>query len=336
VYVIFFTWVSNWHCITHISDVFRIGRWTDVNNQSDTRLKELSCKLSTVVMSSKADNTVKKYNTGFKCWTKWCKSLDDVNTLPATDLHVSLYLVSLMQNLCSVSKIEEAVYSIGWAHDLAGFNNPCHSFLVKSVVESARRQLGHPCKKKDPITPEEKRTVTMCLIGYAGFLRFSEILNIRATDIRFYDLYVSIFIEKSKTDKYRDGTHVIIAKTNNNTCPVKMLYEYISCANIDLSDNKFIFRQISYCKKSDTYKLRNARHISYTRAREVLLEKLEVLGLDKCKFGLLSLRSGGATAAANAGISDRLFKKTWSDKAKDGYVREDLLSQLSVLINLGI
>lgn len=179
----------------------------------------------------------------------------------------------------------------------------------------------------------------MCLIGFAGFLRFAEIVQIRACDIQFFNLYVSIFIEKSKTDKYRQGNYVIIAKTNTPTCPVAMLLDYINCAKIEMSDDNFIFRQITYCKKSSSYKLRNSGHISYTRAREILLEKLECLGLEKSKFGLHSLRSGGATSAANAGVSDRLFKKhgRWkTDKAKDGYVREDLKSQLSVSLNLGI
>ena len=36
----------------------------------------------------------------------------------------------------------------------------------------------------------------MCLIGYGGFPRFSEIVGIRGSDIKFFDLYVSIFIEK--------------------------------------------------------------------------------------------------------------------------------------------
>ena len=52
-----------------------------------------------------------------------------------------------------------------------------------------------------------------------------------------------------------------------------------------------------------------------------------------------SLRSGGATAAATSGVSDRLFKKhgRWkSDNAKDGYVQENLKSKLSVSKNLGI
>ena len=52
-----------------------------------------------------------------------------------------------------------------------------------------------------------------------------------------------------------------------------------------------------------------------------------------------SLRSGGATAAAAAGISDRLFKKhgRWrSETAKDGYVHESLEEQLSVSKQLGL
>lgn len=69
------------------------------------------------------------------------------------------------------------------------------------------------------------------------------------------------------------------------------------------------------------------------------MEKLQLLGLKKCNFGLHSLRSGGATAAANAGISDRLFKKhgRWkSENAKDGYIRENIVHQLSVSMNIGI
>ena len=65
----------------------------------------------------------------------------------------------------------------------------------------------------------------------------------------------------------------------------------------------------------------------------------EILGLDKKKSGLHSLRSGGATAAATAGVDDRLFKKhgRWkTDHAKDGYVKENILDRLSVTKTLGI
>ena len=55
--------------------------------------------------------------------------------------------------------------------------------------------------------------------------------------------------------------------------------------------------------------------------------------------GTHSLRSGGATATANAGIPDRLFKRhgRWSiDSAKDGYVKDFLSSRLSVSQALGL
>ena len=67
--------------------------------------------------------------------------------------------------------------------------------------------------------------------------------------------------------------------------------------------------------------------------RELFLKKLSALGFDACKFGLHSLRSGGASAAANAGVTDRLFKRhgCWrSESAKDGYVKDSQQSLMSV------
>ena len=56
-------------------------------------------------------------------------------------------------------------------------------------------------------------------------------------------------------------------------------------------------------------------------------------------IGTHSLRSGGATAATNAGVPDRLFKRhgRWaSDSAKAGYVQDSLSSRLLVSKALGI
>ena len=64
---------------------------------------------------------------------------------------------------------------------------------------------------------------------------------------------------------------------------------------------------------------------------------LESIGLERRNFGLHSLRTSGATAAANAGICDRLFKKhgIWRS-AKDSYVKEDLQQHVLVTKVLGI
>jgi hypothetical protein len=47
---------------------------------------------------------------------------------------------------------------------------------------------------------------------------------------------------------------------------------------------------------------------NYTRARELLLEALTQAGLEKTKFELHSLRSGGVSEAAYNCIPERLLK----------------------------
>ena len=79
-------------------------------------------------------------------------------------------------------------------------------------------------------------------------------------------------------------------------------------------------------------------YLSYTRMRELLPERLQSLGYPTSQFGVHSLRSGGASAAAQAGVPDRLFKKhgRWrSEAAKDGYVNDSDSDCLKVSGNLG-
>lgn len=155
----------------------------------------------------------------------------------------------------------------------------------------------------------------------------------RCCDVKFCDgKYVELFIAKSKTDIYRNGNVVVLAKTGHITCPFSLLSRYVQVANIDLSSNLKFFRTLHFFRSKGCYSLRSTG-ISYTRAREVVLDAFSQLGFPSKLFGLHSLRSGGATAAANAGVNDRLFKRhgRWrSDKAKDGYVKDNLDVLLSV------
>ena len=78
--------------------------------------------------------------------------------------------------------------------------------------------------------------------------------------------------------------------------------------------------------------------LSYSRPREIVKEAFKDI-TDVSKISFHSLRSGGASAAANAGIPDRLFKRhgRWaSENAKDYYVKDNLDSLLSVTRTLGI
>ena len=102
----------------------------------------------------------------------------------------------------------------------------------------------------------------------------------------------------------------------------------------------FIFRPATYYKSKGSYSLRRTnRSISYSTARDQILKLLGQIGLNLKDFGLHSLRSGGASAAANHGVKDRLFKRhgRWkTESVKDGYVKDDLNKLLSVTSNLGL
>ena len=95
-----------------------------------------------------------------------------------------------------------------------------------------------------------------------------------------------------------------------------------------------------FFKKKNTYKL-CGKGFSYSRCREIFKDCLKGLGYDEKKFGLHSLRSGGATAAVinNHNLSERLLKLhgRWkSDIAKDMYILEETQNRLSVTCNLGL
>ena len=67
-------------------------------------------------------------------------------------------------------------------------------------------------------------------------------------------------------------------------------------------------------------------------------EAVPTAGLAPEKYGVHSLRAAGATAAANAVVPDRAFKRhgRWkSENAKDGYVKDTLEYWLNVSKRLG-
>ena len=135
-----------------------------------------------------------------------------------------------------------AVYSIDWAQSLAGQPKVYDHSIVSSMVSASQRTLGKLKAKKEAITSEimmlkalvtskisgksplsELRTVALCLLAFASVFRFSDLCSIRACDFKFFPTYVSIFLESSNTDQFRNGAWVAIARSNQDTCPVKAL-----------------------------------------------------------------------------------------------------------------
>ena len=164
------------------------------------------------------------------------------------------------------------------------------------------------------------------------------LLSIRRNNIVTERAHHKIFVEVSKTDKYREGSWVYIAKTGNITCPYIYLLKYLEAAEIPFDSQDFIFRSLRHDKISKGNVLSN-KPLTAGRAREILKVKLQAIGVDASRFGNHSFRAGGATSAANLNVPDRLFKVhgRWkSEAAKDGYFRDKVESRLFVPMNIGI
>ena len=209
-------------------------------------MKELASSLSEVVFRGKAPSTVKRYSRAFTRWKKWASTKREVCVFPVNPFHLSLYLNYLVQKSASIAPVEQMVYAISWVHSIAVKDDPTEHALVKQVFAGAKRILAQPTSKKEPTAEilqalvtkfgnEEARladicTLTICLLSFAGFLRYDEIANLKESDISIFEEYLEINIQSSKTDQYRDGAWVAVARTHANTCPVHMLERYVKLA----------------------------------------------------------------------------------------------------------
>ena len=75
--------------------------------------------------------------------------------------------------------------------------------------------------------------LTMCLVGVAGCFQYSELAQLKESDVVIYPEHMELFVEASKTDQFRDGAWVVIARTQFKLCPVAMMERYTNMAAIE-------------------------------------------------------------------------------------------------------
>lgn len=207
--------------------------WRSVKEKccTNNKLQQLWFPLTQVMTASRQTQTTISYESAYKAFVSWCKSTSQA-FMPSSVETIALYLVSLVQAGASTSKINQAFYSICWFHTLAGVKyNPCkESSWLKLCLEGSRRCVSQPVHKKEPISVEtlqnfvnkfterdcslsNLRITSLVLLSFAVFFRFREVTKIRRSDIQLFPSHCSIFVSESKTDVYRLGKWVVIART---------------------------------------------------------------------------------------------------------------------------
>lgn len=316
----------------------------------DPKLDSLVNSVPAVLKHARSESTNKKYEGYFKKWINWCKQFREISPMPTKEQYVVLFIVSCVQQDKSFSVIESTIMAIKYFHAISG-----HQFvqtsILKYALEAAKRLVGKEAKKKEPITVDmlklmiktlsarkdslkALRLITILIVSFTGFLRFSECQNLRRSDL-FFTTHAMIFIEKSKTDVYRHGHWLCLARLKSHFCPVRALESYCTKIKENSNSNNFIFRALT-----SKHKLRKAnKAVSYSTIRNEFKAIVNVLGFDKRLYGLHSLRSGGVSTAANLGVKDRLLMKhgRWkSHNVKNRYISESIKSLLYVSRSLGL
>jgi EAL domain-containing protein (putative c-di-GMP-specific phosphodiesterase class I) len=72
--------------------------------------------------------------------------------------------------------INQAFYSIRWAHSIVSVISPTESFLVKNSLEGAKRRLAVPTKKKEPMTYDLEKIQCHIFVNFL-ILKFVEMLR---------------------------------------------------------------------------------------------------------------------------------------------------------------
>ncbi|XP_069139234.1 uncharacterized protein [Argopecten irradians] len=177
------------------------------------------------------------------------------------------------------------------------------------------------------------------LLEELRFMRSAEVLALRRSDVQIRTSHMEIFVKQSKTDVYRDGAWIIVSRTGSRLCPVCNFELYLKLAGISVDSEEFVFRNLTKIA-SGRYSLRNVdKPMTYSTFREVFIEAFTTIVQDINQFGLHRLRAGGASAAANSGVPDRMFKRhgRWKyETAKYGYIKDDFRERLNVSMHLNL
>ena len=261
------------------------------------------------IRQSKTETTRRAY---FRDWTdfeRWCGNARR-EALPASPETVVLYLTELARDR-KVATLERRIAAISQVHQLAGCPSPTAEIVVRTVMAGIRRVKGTAQTGKRPILTEDLRRLVaelpenatghrdraLLLVGFAGGFRRSELVGLNVNDLRFPTEGLVVTLRRSKTDPEGQGREVGIPfGSTPATCPVRAMRQWLECLGVEAGP---VFRPIHRNGRIA------ARRLSDKAVALVVKRWAAAAGMDSSEFAGHSLRSGLATSAAAAGVSER-------------------------------
>jgi integrase len=174
------------------------------------------------------------------------------------------------------------------------------------------------------------RDRALLLVGFAGAFRRSELVGLDVADVEFKREGLVVTLERSKTDQEGAGRKIGIPYGSNPaTCPVRALQAWLEAS---ATTEGALFRTMN---RHGHVKDR----LSGQGVAIVVKRCAEAAGLNPDDYAGHSLRSGLATSAAAAGVSERAIMNQTGHKSVNmvrRYIREGSLFRENAAAGVGL
>jgi site-specific recombinase XerD len=295
------------------------------------------------VAASRAENTTRSYRVGWSQFTVWCDQ-HAVTALPAGAETVACFVADLAK-AAKPATIDARLAAISAAHRAAGYDSPTKAEAVRLVRRGVRRTLGTAQRQVRPVTVPVLRTMVeglgtdpagcrdraLLLLGFAGALRRSELVWLDVEDVTEGPDGLTVRLRRSKTDPEGAGRLVGIPYGSNlATCPVRAWRAWLELSGIIEGP---AFRSVDRHGRVGTTRL-TAQAVAL-----VVKGHAARVGLDPGEVAGHSLRAGLATAAAEAGVPERVIAATTGHKGTAmlrRYIREGSLFRENAASAVGL
>lgn len=324
----------------------------------EERMADLRLYLS----SHRNPNTQATYESGWRQFERWSREVENRRRVPAdavnlyrpSELDVASYARYLVEERGSaMATVHTAIASI---HDhlrfiIAHDYNPCGGRLLKHTLDVLKPR-AKPAGQKKAVTWEQMRSIAerteeagealglrdscMILLGYHAFLRGSEVARMNRGDISFARATVRgeelevmrVHVHRlSKNDTERKGHERLMSRRiGEPACIVERMHHYLRTSVGEGDTPLFPLDRGEKARMS----------VDTPRSRlRYWLKKIGVQNTDE--YGFHSVRAGGATEAANAGVPERLIKLhgNWTSDAARLYMRPGVEERLQASMALG-
>jgi hypothetical protein len=260
-----------------------------------------------------------------------------LQSCPAAPATVALYL-TLVRVRCEIGghgwgPVKTASSAIHHHHERKGAPSPTYHALCKTARATAKRTLKSTKKQhRRGFLPDEVRAlvdehllyadtppllqdyigVVGAVLAFAGLFRGDDVQHIDTSPdfMKFRDSHMEIFLCSSKGDQFADGCWVFISRVYNDDgtpssyCPVVLMENLLVAGDYASSGYGPLVRRVA---PGGAALRASLKPICASTLRATLLRLCIAAGVDTKGLGYHSLRIGGASAMANAGVPDRLI-----------------------------